>query len=146
MKKNTSLFYLLLAVCSTELVAVENYPDSHNHEHNGMKEHADHKRAGNIKTYSCDLKAYSNQCREYRILASAVDTFQELKEGCESMSGRFKQTTCPAEEILTACTDIVRNYHKPDVIYDNYYYQGKPSAWTKEIITRVCGDLGGELN
>jgi hypothetical protein len=126
------------------VTAVENYPNSH--EHDNVREQVDHHMITNIQTYSCDLKVYSNQCREYIILVSAIDTFQELKEGCESMRGSFKQATCPKEEILTSCADIVRNYHKPDVIYDNYYYLGKPSDWSKEVITRVCGDLGGELH
>jgi hypothetical protein len=144
------LFYLTLIVSCTQVTAVENYPDSHSHnhkhKHEDIKEHTSNDAVSNIKIYSCDLRSYSNQCREYSILASAKDTFNELKSGCESMKGSFNQSTCPVDNIIASCTDIVRNYHKPDVIYDNFYYQGKPSSWTKDVIVRVCGDLGGELD
>jgi hypothetical protein len=147
MKKIYSLIFLLALFCSVNVMSIENYPADHVHDHQQVKDknyNQSHLKY-NIKTYSCDLRSYSNQCREYSILEGAKDTFEELDEGCESMSGTFKQTICPSDEILTTCMDIVRNYHKPDVIYDNYYYQGNPSAWTKKTVMRVCGDLGGEL-
>lgn len=96
-------------------------------------------------TYSCNLVSYSNQCREYEILASAKDTLDELTDGCESMGGKFQKVDCPDENYLASCVDIVRNYHRPDVIYNNLYYSGKPTQWNLESVERVCGDLGGEI-
>lgn len=138
---------LLLSTC-TKVMAVENYPDSHNHRLTKTHNHEAHVKSGsrrNFQTYSCDLISYSNQCREYDILTSSRATVQELKDGCESMTGQFRQRLCPTKSMMASCEDIVRNYHKPDVIYNNLYYTGKPSFWTQEVIERVCGDLGGEL-
>jgi hypothetical protein len=138
------LITLMLFLGTSFLMAVENYPDSHGHSHDQLRGQVGDEEQDGIQTYSCNLITYSNQCREYTILEEAKATFSELKDGCESMSGTFKNKVCPTENTMASCTDIVRNYHKPDVIYDNNYYLGLPSQWTKEIITRVCGDLGGE--
>jgi len=136
---------LLITLSPSYVTAVENYPDSHGHSHDLSRDHADHHPGEGTETYSCNLISYTNQCREYSVLEGAEDTFLDLKEGCESMSGAFKKTVCATEGLTATCTDIVRNYHKPDVIYDNYYYQGKPSNWSNNVIERVCGDLGGEF-
>ncbi len=97
------------------------------------------------QTYSCKLMTYSSQCREYEILASATDTLAELSEGCKSMGGAFHKAQCPSKDYLASCVDIVRNYHRPDVIYNNYYYSIKPLSWKLPDVERVCTDLGGEL-
>lgn len=97
------------------------------------------------QTYSCNLIKLFSQCREYEVLATAKETLAELSEGCESMGGRFLKKACPADKALASCVDIVRNYHRPDVIYNNFYYTGEPSSWTLSGVARVCEDLGGEL-
>lgn len=99
-----------------------------------------------VQTYSCDLRQTHSQCRRYSLLEGATETLAELKEGCESMGGAFQPVTCPDIGVSGICVDIVRNYHKPDVIYDNVYYQGQPSSpWTQNTMEEVCKNLGGEL-
>jgi len=125
--------------------AVENYPHHHHHSHDHAR-HNHFQQGGPMKTYSCDLIDYSNQCRQYEILESANDKVEELTDGCSSMGGSFTAEQCPHDkELLAECVDIVRNYHKPDVIYSNFYYAGSPSNWDKGTLDRVCGDLGGEF-
>jgi len=98
------------------------------------------------QVHSCMLRQHSSLCREYVILDGAVETISELKEGCESMpAGKFESQSCTTSGLSGRCMDIVRNYHKPDVIYDNYYYSSRKNNWTQEKIQRVCSDLGGEL-
>ena len=99
-----------------------------------------------LETYSCDLREYSGLCRQYSIAAGADETISALKEGCESMpDGRFQEVECSTSALSSRCIDIVRDYHKPDVIYDNYYYSNTKGDWTREKTQRVCGDLGGEF-
>lgn len=95
--------------------------------------------------FSCNLYAYSKQCRKYEILEGAKTTLSEIQEGCESMGGIFSSEQCPSTNVLAECRDIIRNYHQPDVIYLNIYYESADLLWTLDTVTRVCGDLGGEL-
>lgn len=108
-----------------------------------------------VQTYSCDLRQTHSLCRRYSLLEGATETLAELKEGCESMGGRFEPVACPASDQAGACVDIVRNYHKPDVIYDNVYYNGtgqldampqqEHPPWTPDTMAEICENLGGEL-
>lgn len=106
-------------------------------------------RAGDkILTLSCDLRAQLKQCRQYSVLASATETRAEMEAGCTSMGGQFSYETCPDENRIGACVNVVRNYHRPDVIYDNLYYQ--PQKATKEgrkleELEQTCADLGGSF-
>ena len=141
--------FLVAVLHLSASVAVENFPDSHTHHHDAVIGHSH--SAKNIKktilsdVYACNLYDYSKQCREYEILEGAKTTLSEIQEGCESMGGSFSAQRCPSNDILGECRDIIRNYHQPDVIYLNKYYHSETEVWTLEIITRVCGDLGGEL-
>lgn len=94
--------------------------------------------------HSCNLKAMNGQCRQYSLLESSQDTLADLRDGCESMGGKLVPSACPDADLVGSCVDIVRNYHKPDVIYDNFYYEGDASQWTRSSMQEVCGNLGGE--
>ena len=125
-------------------MAIENFPDSYNHQEHEIVG----KGQQNLKDsalFTCDLLAHSNQCREYEVLEGAKTSLSEIKDGCESMNGIFSRQACSNENKLSACRDIIRNYHQPDVIYSNYYYVGSPSNWTLDSTKRVCSDLGGEF-
>lgn len=127
-------------------MAIENYPASHNArlpDFSGKKMKAIKNSSG---VYACNLRNQSQQCREYEILVGAKTTLLDIKEGCESMGGDFSEARCPTDNMLGECSDIIRNYHQPDVIYLNRYYKTPTQIWTTDSITRVCGDLGGEFN
>lgn len=145
LKWSLTLLVLFLILAKAPLVmAAENFPDSHNHQHHGIvgkKHQNDHVS----DVYACDLFTHSNQCREYEILDGAKTSLSEIKEGCESMGGVFSNKVCSVQNVLSACKDIIRNYHQPDVIYSNYYYSDSLSKWTLESTRRVCSDLGGEF-
>lgn len=96
-------------------------------------------------SYACDLRVVTNQCREYEVLDNAKNTLKELSDGCVSMGGRFSPEQCSEQLRLFICTDIIRNYHQPDVIYSNSYYDSAEGQWQEENTKRVCGDLGGEF-
>jgi hypothetical protein len=99
-------------------------------------------------TLSCDLRNTLQQCREYRLLANASESLAEMKEGCQSMGGKFSNEICPDSDIVGACNNLVRNYHQPDVIYNNVYYQSNKKSetvWIPDSIKQVCSDLGGVL-
>jgi len=66
-----------------------------------------------------------------------------LKESCGSMGGNFEQLHCPSSKYISVCSEIIRNLHKPDVIYNTFYYGGNQSLWDIESTQRVCGNLGG---
>ncbi len=125
-------------------MAIENFPDSHAHHHHEIVKKSNHMKEAN-QHFSCDLSAYSSQCREYEILENAKTTLEEIHDGCESMGGVFSQQKCPTTIRLSICSDIIRNYHQPDVIYSNIYYKGAPADWDIKTTERVCGDLGGEF-
>ncbi len=111
------MFTAILLLNAATLTAAE--IDDHSHGHMPSPE------SGNTGSYSCNLREYLNQCRQYSIANDAEETVRELKEGCESMpDGKFQATICSTSGLSSRCVDIVRNYHKPDVIYDNYYYSG----------------------
>lgn len=95
--------------------------------------------------YSCDLIAFSNQCREYPISKELAFKLEELKQSCESMpNGLFKKETCSPEKRIGRCLTIVSNYHDPkSIIYDNHYYLNKNSRWNTTEIKRVCDDMDG---
>ena len=136
-----SIIFISCLLFSASLMASETNHDKHQHfsaEGNAQE--------GGTQVFSCMLRQHSSLCREYVILDGAVETVSELKEGCESMpAGKFEAQSCSTSGLSGRCMDIVRNYHKPDVIYDNYYYSNRKNNWTKEMVQRVCGDLGGEL-
>ncbi|MFT6905346.1 MAG: hypothetical protein ACJAS1_002001 [Oleiphilaceae bacterium] len=140
----TLLGLFLVLVKTPQLMAVDNFPDSRNHQHHDIvgKGQQQNNRSG---IYTCDLLTHSNQCREYEVLEGAKTTLSDIKDGCESMSGSFSKHACSGQKVLSSCKDIIRNYHQPDVIYSNYYYIGSPSNWTFESTKRVCSDLGGEF-
>jgi hypothetical protein len=142
----TLLGLCLILIKTPLLMAVENFPDSHKHQHHQIVEKGQ-QQDNNSGLYTCDLLAYSNQCREYEILYGAKKTLFEIKDGCESMNGVFSNHVCSDQNVLSACRDIIRNYHQPDLIYSNYYYVGSPSNshWSLESTKRVCSDLGGEF-
>lgn len=135
---------LLFLINSSLVMAIENFPDSHNQDHHGTVELLEN-RDNSFEVYACNIIGYSSQCREYEILDGAKTTLAEIKTGCESMKGEFSNKACPKDKVLALCTDIIRNYHQPDVIYANHYYQGKTSIWSIPLIKEVCGDLGGEV-
>ena len=128
---------------AVESMAIENFPDSHAH---------DHALVGSVETstnmsevYACNLIKNIHQCRDYEILDGATSTLTEIKNGCESMQGSFSPQACTKANLLASCRDIIRNYHQPDVIYTNHYYQGASSIWTDALVQEVCQELGGEL-
>lgn len=125
-----------------------NAKDEHNHHHGHDHSRKPHVAPpmGNTQEYSCNLIRFAGICRQYEIAVTATDTARELKEGCESMqNAKFTQSSCPEKGLTSKCVAIVRNYHKPDVIYDNYYYGIRHSRWTEAEAKRVCGDLEGEF-
>ncbi|MFT5717815.1 MAG: hypothetical protein ACI9T7_002013 [Oleiphilaceae bacterium] len=95
------------------------------------------------KTYSCKLLQHAFQCREYKIIPTAKHILNDLKESCGSMGGNFEQLHCPSSKYISVCSEIIRNLHKPDVIYNTFYYGGNQSLWDIESTQRVCGNLGG---
>jgi hypothetical protein len=95
------------------------------------------------KTYSCRLLQHSYQCREYEIIPTAKHILNDLIESCGSMGGNFEQSHCPSTKHISVCSEIIRNLHKPDVIYNSFYYGGNQSHWDIESTQRVCGNLGG---
>lgn len=124
---------LALIINASWVVAVENMQSSFDHVSNASD------------VYACNIIHYSNQCREYEILDGAKTTLEDIKSGCESMKGSFLNNVCPTENLLAVCSDIIRNYHQPDMIYSNHYYLSKTSIWTIDLVEDVCGDLGGEF-
>jgi hypothetical protein len=101
---------------------------------------------GNTREYACNLIRFAGICRQYEIAVNAKDTVQDLKKGCESMqNAKFSEGSCPTKGLTSKCVAIVRNYRRPDVIYDNYYYGERHKRWTTEEAKRVCGDLEGEF-
>ena len=108
-------------------------------------------RAGDrVLALSCDLRVQLEQCREYSVLASASETLAEMQAGCTSMGGKFSNVKCPDENSIGACVNVVRNYHRPDVIYDNLYYQSQSQTGAKEPrkleeLKQICADLGGSF-
>jgi len=129
-----------IAVVAEEATVMAQTDDSHHQDHEKFLPSRE-----NTKTYTCDVSLMSNQCRRYEILSGSDDTLNELIESCESMGGKFELSVCPAVNEIARCIDIVRNYHRPDVIYDNIYYSGASSIWDEPTVARVCIDLGGEL-
>ena len=95
-----------------------------------------------LLTYVCDLRTASAQCRTLSVLKQSVQTIADLEEGCTSMGGTFALGACPDTGLLARCNDIVRNDHKPDVIYDNHYYA---DAQAPSDIARICQNLGGHF-
>ncbi len=95
-----------------------------------------------LMTYACDMRSTSAQCRTLSVLKTSVQTIADLEDGCTSMGGTFAPGTCPDTGLLARCNDIVRNDHKPDVIYDNHYYAG---AQAPGDIARICQNLGGHF-
>ena len=98
--------------------------------------------------YSCDLRKFSSQCREYPISKDIAFKLNELKLSCESMpNGLFMEGICSSEMRTGRCLTIVSNYHdSKSIIYDNHYYQGVNSIWNKIEIKRVCEDMDGTYN
>jgi hypothetical protein len=96
------------------------------------------------KTYSCNLLQNFYQCREYGIIPTAKIILNDIQESCESMGGEFRQTHCPTLSQISVCSEVIRNLHKPDVIYNNIYYSGNQSHWDIETTQRVCDNLGGK--
>lgn len=138
---------LIAGVCvclSIKIMAIENFPDSHDDHHHHVVGNSYKENSANQR-FSCDLRVYIGQCRDYEILDNAQTTLAEIKEGCESMSGLFSEQTCVETKRLSVCSDIIRNYHQPDVIYTNTYYEDQKSNWTVASTQRICGDLGGEF-
>lgn len=93
-------------------------------------------------TYACDLRTASAQCRTLSVLKKSVQTIADLDDGCTSMGGTFAPGACPDTQLLARCNDIVRNDHKPDVIYDNHYYADVEAPGD---IARICQNLGGHF-
>lgn len=99
-----------------------------------------------LMTYACDMQSTSAQCRTLSVLKTSVQTIVDLEEGCTSMGGTFAPGTCPDTSLLARCNDIVRNDHKPDVIYDNHYYVSADTTSTPSDIARICQNLGGHFS
>lgn len=137
---NRLLIVLSLLIPAVSM-AIENFPESHEHHHHEIVKSSSHQ----AERYACDLVSQTGQCREYEILDGAKTTLAEIKDGCESMKGLFTNSRCPEQNVLSVCSDIIRNYHQPDVIYSNYYFSGELTNWTIDSTRRVCSDLGGEF-
>lgn len=101
-----------------------------------------------LLSLSCDLKRVSSQCRDYRLLATSEATREEMQEGCVSMGGYFHDQQCSPSGALASCRNIVRNYHRPDVIYSTLYYPpSQPNALAPELsqLKQTCQNLGGSF-
>ena len=146
-RKLTLFINCVLMLWAAAVQAAEDNPhDHHNHNHDHDHARVVKKPMGNTQEYSCNLVRFAGICRQYQIAVNATETLAELKEGCESMEDAgFEQAACPARGQTAKCMDIVRNYHKPDVIYNNYYYGTLHSRWNEAEVRRVCGDLEGEF-
>lgn len=140
MKAASTLFLL---ICSWHLNATTPATDVNNNDNYSTLPPSGN---ANTSSYSCNLITHSGQCRTYQILASAQDSLTELQDGCESMTGIFEQAHCPSTNAIAKCTDIVRNYNQPDVIYDNYYYQVEGLQLHGASLAYVCGELGGDFS
>ena len=141
------LIYIICAFLSTSAMAAADKDEHKHHHHDHDHSHKPQvaKPMGNTKEYACNLIRFAGICRQYEIAVGATDTVKELKEGCESMEdASFTQAACPKRGLTSKCVAIVRNYHKPDVIYDNYYYGERNPRWKEAEAKRVCGDLEGE--
>lgn len=102
------------------------------------------RQASMKSTYTCDLRAQFNQCRQYMI--GAVDDksrINELALSCQSLGGTFARGTCPESERLATCMSV---RFRKDVFYDASYYPGEPSQWTSEHLREVCQNLPGQFN
>jgi hypothetical protein len=135
---------LILALCPTLAIAESIHKNWENGAPAGDKAPAINFQLSaphSAETYSCNLIATSKLCREYKINPKMQHKVKELQEGCESMGGAFKQDQCPEGKRVGACKDIVRNYHRHDLIYDSYYYRGAPNNWTADEVARVCDNL-----
>lgn len=133
------------SVCSAHDSGVEclqnlRLPRPHDHA-------SDHAPATKVidSSYSCDLRNAFAQCRHFSVLRDASASLANVEESCQSLQGVFQRAPCPKENRVAICTNIVRNLHQPDILYDNHYYAGYDTQWPQDDLTRVCGDLGGEL-
>lgn len=115
-------------------------PHEHEHEHH-------HAPAATVidNSYSCDLRSAFAQCRHYSVLRDASASLANVEESCQSLQGVFQRAPCPKERRAAICSNIVRNLHQPDILYDNHYYAGYDTQWSQDDLVRVCGDLGGDL-
>ncbi|MDX1694235.1 MAG: hypothetical protein R3208_10745 [Ketobacteraceae bacterium] len=130
-------------------VLKDDHLDDHDH-HEEEEAEMLKKRLAEMKgadIYSCHLQDFSHQCREYPIPEDVKSKLPDLKQSCESMpQGRFNSRKCPPDNLVGKCIHIQRNYHDPKtLIYDNHYYGGDGSPWTRDEMARVCEDLEGEL-
>ncbi|MCP5206538.1 MAG: hypothetical protein H7A01_04980 [Hahellaceae bacterium] len=140
--KTVLTFFLL--ICSLHVIAT---PSAESTKYGGNSTPAlSLPENTNTTLYRCNLITSSGQCREYQILSGAQDSLSDLQDGCKSMAGIFDQTECPAANAIAKCSDIVRNYNQPDVIYDNYYYRVEGLQLHGASLAYVCGELGGDLS
>lgn len=98
------------------------------------------------RRYACDLRAVFNQCRQYTLEEGAAENIARLAQGCASMGGSFGKQTCSASGVSGICRDIVPDYRKPDVVYDNYYYKDASRRWSTSVIQHACTTLEGEYS
>lgn len=135
----------MILTLSVPAMAQENDNHSEEEEHPNIEERLALMKGA--KVYSCNLQAYSHQCREYPIPKDVEFKIPVLTEGCESMPrGKFQLGECPSEERVGRCIKVLRNNHDTkSLIYDNHYYQGIGSPWSLQEVERVCADLEGTM-
>lgn len=98
------------------------------------------------RRYACDLRGGFSQCRQYTFELGASENIARMEAGCTSMGGVFGELRCPIRRVSGVCRDIVLDYRKPDIAYDNYYYQDASGRWTPSAIQRTCTALEGEYS
>lgn len=101
------------------------------------------RQAAQKSSYTCDLRAQFNQCRQYMI--GAVDDksrINELALSCQSLGGTFARGACPEAGRLATCMSV---RFRKDVFYDASYYPGEPSQWSGELLKEVCQNLPGQF-